>query len=304
MGQGEYVEYIVDEEYAGVRLDAWLAQILPEYSRGAWQKHIKNGGVRLSDMPQKPSRTLNVGERLTVIGTPERIEIAQLASIDDLPILYEDDDVIVINKPSGLISHPKPGSREPSVSGSLLARIEDTDIARPGIVHRLDKDTSGVMIVAKHIAAKKSLQAAFKARSVEKEYYALVWGNIGLGVQRINFGISRSPRKATVMEVDPLGKASETYIQGLSYGDDVTLVTARPTTGRTHQIRLHLSTIKHPIVGDSQYGGRPTAGRRLMLHAYSLRIPLPSGEIRVFTAPLGKDFLAVLHDFHCVYPVQ
>ncbi len=304
MDQGEAMEHIVAEEYAGVRLDAWLAQILPEYSRGAWQKHIKIGNVTLLGKAQKPSRMLNAGEMLTVVGLPERIEIAQLAAVDDLPILYEDNDVIVINKPSGLISHPKPGSHEPSVSGSLLAHVEDTDVVRPGIVHRLDKDTSGVMIIAKHQEAKKSLQAAFKARSVEKEYHALVWGSIGLGVQRINFGLSRSIRKATVMEVDPLGKASETYVQGLSYGDDVTLVQARPTTGRTHQIRLHLATIKHPIVGDPQYGDRPPAGKRLMLHAYSLRLPLPSGGIKVFTASPGKDFLSVLDDFHCVYPVQ
>ena len=301
--QGEDIIEI-GEEMSGVRIDAVLAQLRPEYTRNAWQKHIKSGQVKLDGREVKPSYIVKGTERLVVTGEPHKQDIQQIASTQELQVVYEDDDVIVIAKPSGLITHPKPGSHEASVSGSLHARVQDPDMIRPGIVHRLDKDTSGVMIVAKHVSAKQALQAAFKARAVSKEYLALVHGELGMGVRKINFGLSRSTRKATQMEVDPLGKPSETFVQQLSHGDDVSLVLARPRTGRTHQIRVHLSSIKHPIVGDTMYGQRESARYRLMLHAYSLKLPLPSGVTKTFTVAPDEDFMSVLRDFHCDYQVQ
>ncbi len=294
----------VGEEMSGVRIDSALYQLRPDFTRTAWQKHLKAGKVAVDGRVVKPSQLLHGGEQLVVEGEPDRQSIEQIASASEIPIIYEDDDVLVINKPSGLITHPKLGSHEPSVSGSMLARVQDMDNIRPGIVHRLDKDTSGVMIIAKHQSAKQSLQAAFKARAVTKEYFALVHGQVSIGVQRIHFGLSRSTRKATQMEVDPLGKPSETYIQNLTGNDAASLVLARPTTGRTHQIRVHLAALQHPIVGDDMYGQRENKRYRLMLHAYSLKLPLPNGKIQTFVVPPGEDFMSVLADFHIDYQVQ
>lgn len=292
-----------DESHVGLRLDTFLAQMRPDATRSAWQKHIKSGGVRIDGRAVKANHIIRQADNIQIVGEPPKVEIKQLAA-DDIPILYEDEDVIVINKPAGLISHPKSGSHEASVSGSLLGRVHDQDIVRPGIVHRLDRDTSGVMIIAKHEAAKRALQAAFRARVVEKEYWALVWGEVGYGVQRITFSLSRSTKNATRMEVDPLGKQAQTYIQGLSRGSAATLIAARPTTGRTHQIRVHLAAIKHPIVGDPLYGDRSPTGHRLMLHAHSLQLPLPSGVKKTFIAEPDDIFLRTLDEFDCKIPVQ
>lgn len=296
----------IDAAGIGQRLDVFLTAELNDISRRHIQASLAAGLIDVNAQPKaKASYRLKLGEVVTIRGIMEPVPEQLMASPTGLVIIYEDANILVIDKPSGLIVHPKPGSAEPSVAGSVEALVDDADMIRPGIVHRLDRDTSGVMVIAKHSAAKQHLQAAFKARTVQKTYWALVHGRTGLGVQRLSFGLNRSAKNPTRMEVDPLGKPSETLIRSLAYGKLVSLVEAQPTTGRTHQIRVHLSALRHPIVGDRLYGlsSDISLRHRLMLHAYSLRLPLLDGSLRTFMARPGDDFENVLLEFDCDYEV-
>lgn len=291
--------FVVDGSKAGQRLDSVLASLVPEVSRTLWQRAITDQQVLLDGRPARSSQKVLFGSQIIVVERPQ-IEVPQLVADARPEIIYQDDDVIVVNKPAGMIAHPKPGKEEPSLAGTFASEVVDDRPMRPGIIHRLDRDTSGVTILARHPEARSHLEAAFRARRVEKVYWALVWGEFGQGVKRLQFALSQSGKSVGTMRVDPLGKPSETLVRQLKYGDGVSLVEARPRTGRTHQIRVHLSAIGHPILGDATYGKRDGIARH-MLHAYSLALMLPSGQQRSFQASLPDDFQATMRTYDCEY---
>lgn len=300
------LEWVTSADEAGQRLDAFLVQqkLDQVMSRGQWQKLVEDQQVILNGRSTKSSHKLRPFDYIQVLSLPTVVveEEPIMIAAELPPILYEDEDVLVLDKPAGIIVHPRPGGVEASIAGTVQSIVEDDDKLRPGIVHRLDKDTSGVLLIAKNVAAKTQLQAAFKARAVEKRYLAVVDGHLGKGIQRLGFGLSRGAKPNT-MAVDPLGKQSETFVQQLSAGERVSLVEARPTTGRTHQIRVHLATLKHPVVGDRLYGNTHQAHKyRLMLHAWQLTVPLPSGERKTFISPLPKDYLLTMERLECPLP--
>jgi len=302
--QGDTSIIAISEADNDIRLDQYLSQHDPALSRSQWQRQISLGHVLLNGQVVKSSRSLKEGDKLTISSIFSQADPPLAPHAHELNIIYEDTDVLVIDKPAGLVTHPShPGRSEPSVAGAIAALVSDEDPIRPGIVHRLDKATSGVMIVAKNLDAKSSLQAAFKSRAVEKHYLALVWGEMGPGVRRLNFALSPSTGGPTAVQLDPLGKPAESFIQVVGRGKDVSLLDVRPTTGRTHQIRVHCKAIGHPIVGDTQYGHTHDS-YRLMLHAHSLTIPLPNGQTKTFTSQLPPDFTAVLKTFSCNYEVK
>lgn len=295
-------DYVVDGSREGQRLDAVLAAVWPDISRSSWVSLIKNDQVLLDSAPAKPSQSVLFGSSIVVLSLPAPKHTELVASAQGPDTLYKDEDVIVIFKPAGLIVHPTVGSDEPSVVGSYRDQIADPDTVRPGVVHRLDRDTSGVMVLARNPEAKKFLQAAFRARKVKKTYWALVWGNPGIGVKRLAFGMSPAGGRAGVMRVDPLGKPAETIITTLTHGPEVSLVEARPITGRTHQIRVHLTALGFPILGDKIYGKSGDSVARQMLHARELSFTLPSGEHKSFEASVPPDFQSTMEQYSCLMP--
>lgn len=287
------------------RLDTWLAKTYTDWSRSQWQEAIASGYVQLNDFQTRNSAQLSEGDEVTISQWPGQEPDAPLEKTVMPTILYEDDDVWVFDKPSGLIVHPASKKfSEPSIAGAVQALTTDTDTERPGIVHRLDRDTSGAIIVAKNPAAKEALQKAWKAHAVKKYYLAMVVGRMNLGSQRLAFNLGRSVGKSQKVVVDPLGRPSETIIHTLSQGGTTTLVGAEPVTGRTHQIRVHLSAIKHPVAGDPLYGGTFEQVSRLMLHAWKLTIPLPNGEVKTFVSPIPEEFARICEEYRCQLPTD
>lgn len=294
---------VVIETDDAIRLDSWLAKTYPEWSRSQWQDAIAAGYVELNDFASRNSAQLSEGDEVSITQWPGQEADAPLEKTGMPTIIYEDDDVWVFDKPSGLIVHPASKKfSEPSIAGAVQSLTTDSDTERPGIVHRLDRDTSGALIVAKHEAAKASLQKAWKAHAVKKYYLALVVGRMNLGSQRLAFNLGRSVGKSQKVIVDPLGRPSETIIHTLSQGANVTLVGAEPVTGRTHQIRVHLAAIKHPVAGDSLYGGTFEQVSRLMLHAWKLTVPLPNGEVKTLVSPIPEEFARICEDYRCQIP--
>jgi 23S rRNA pseudouridine1911/1915/1917 synthase len=281
-------------ETKGERVDAFLAIAAPEHSRSFWQKSCEQGSVLVNSQAVKASHKL----------LPDDVVEVQLPNTPDftgqkLPVIYEDDDVMVINKPAGLLTHAK-GATSQEFTVAEFARPHTTDGAgtnRPGIVHRLDRGTSGIIIVAKNTEAKRWLQGQFSKRNVKKTYIALVEGHLKEPVAILNLPIERNPKKPQTFRVGPNGKTAETaYKVEKSYAHN-DLVELHPHTGRTHQLRVHLEYLGHPIVGDTTYGKLCKQLDRMFLHAQSLELTLPSHERKVFTAPLPaelKNYLSTL----------
>lgn len=282
----------VTVERTGERLDSYLARIQPDYSRSFWQKRCLDGLVLVNGLPAKPKQNLNNGD---IIDT--NLPIQTDFSENTLPVIYEDDDVVVINKPTGMLTHAKGvASDEFTVADFVRPRTTDgTDTNRPGIVHRLDRGTSGIIIAAKNPEAKRWIQKQFAERKVKKAYIALVDGHLKEPSARLDLPIERNPKKPQTFRVGVNGKPAETVYTTEQVFAHHTLLRLQPKTGRTHQLRVHLQYLGHPIVGDSLYGG--TGLGRLFLHAAELELTLPSRERKVFTAPLPtelQDYLKTL----------
>ncbi len=304
----EIVEFT--SEVDGVRLDRFLADRLPERSRSEIQRWIKSGNVLVGGSPSKPGYRLEIGDEVLVrIPAPEPYEVTPEPI--PLDIRYEDDDLLVINKPAGMVTHPAAGHPGGTLVNAVLYHVPDLagvgGVERPGIVHRLDKDTSGLIIVAKNDRAHRYLQQQFKERLVEKRYQALLFGFLSPAKGRIEAPIGRDPRDRKKMAVVPEGKgrpAVTLYRVTRYYRDErtssrqhYTLVEASPKTGRTHQIRVHMAFIGHPIVGDRVYGHRKQhlPLNRHFLHAGYLRFRRPSDERWVeLRSELPEDLKAVL----------
>ncbi len=265
------------------------------------QKLIKDGDVLVGGQAAKPSYRVAAGYTLVVRVPPPAPLAAPPAPHIPLDIVYQDADLLVLNKPAGLVVHPAHGHTDDTLVNALLAHVPDLagigGVLRPGIVHRLDKDTSGLLLVAKHDQAQQALQDQFRTRAVDKVYLALVEGHLVPPRGRIDAPIGRDPRERQRMAVVPSGRPAQTEYRVLETLAETTLVEAHLLTGRTHQIRVHLASLGYPIVGDRVYGHRKQrlALDRQFLHAWRLAFNLPSTGERVhFTAPLPADLQRLL----------
>lgn len=285
-------------EDEGERLDRWLAERLPDRSRTAIQRLIREGRVRVGGRRVKPSYPLQVGDEIEVELPIPQSEFPQPEPLP-LVVIHEDEDLIVVNKPSGMVTHPGAGHPRGTLVNALLyhchGRLAETgDPTRPGIVHRLDRETSGLLVVAKSERAYRSLVEQFKRGEVGKRYLALVWGLIEEDEGLIDLPVARDPHQRERMRVTPEGKRAVTEFVVLRRfpKEGKTLVEARPRTGRMHQVRVHFSYIKHPVVGDPKYGRSRDGDERMMLHAWQLELWHPRTGQRVrFTAPPPEEFI-------------
>ena len=280
------------------RLDRFAAARLPHLTRSHIKLLIDSGLVTVDGKPGKPSQRLRPGQAVAVTipdPTPSTL------TPEDIPlhVAYEDADIIVVDKPAGLTVHPGPGHPSHTLVNAILARCPDLAAIkgsiRPGIVHRLDKDTSGLIVIAKNDDAHQDLQRQFKARDVKKTYLALALGHIAPAQSRIDAPIARDPRHRQRMAVVPGGRPSVTDYRVLEQLSAHCYVECRPLTGRTHQIRVHLATIGHPLLGDTLYGGRSPLLARQFLHAAALEFHQPrTGAPVRCKSPLPQDLAAVL----------
>jgi len=290
--------FVVDKP--GVRLDKHVGEKCPKLSRTYAQKLIGGGYITVNDRVAKAGVKLNIGDKVNIIIPPTPLSPL---SPEDIPlnIIYEDDDLLVIDKPAGLAIHPAPGHPSHTLVNAILSylpSLPDTgDSLRPGIVHRLDKDTSGLMLVAKSSMAQANLINQFKARSVVKAYLALVKGHLTPENGIIEAPIGRDPRNRKRMAVVAEGREARTEYYVIKYIGDYTLLEVRPETGRTHQIRVHLSAIGYPVVGDKVYGVKSAYLSRQFLHACRLGFKLPSSsEYIEFNLELPPDLEQALKD--------
>ena len=283
-----------------MRLDRYVAEECPELSRTQAQGLITDGLITVNGHPAKARLKLDVGDRVKITLPPPPGPLLPEAIPLDIP--YQDDDLLVIDKPVGLTVHPAPGHQSHTLVNAILAYVPDlpeSDSLRPGIVHRLDKDASGVMVVAKNSRAQLDLIGQFKARSVAKAYLVLVKGRLTPDNGVIEAPIGRDPRNRKRMAVVAEGEGRDacTHYHVIRYLEDYTLIEIRPETGRTHQIRVHLSAIGYPVVGDRVYGAKSDPLPRLFLHACRLGFKLPStGKYVEFTSDLPTDLEQVLED--------
>ena len=283
--QGKYV-IMFKISPTKVRLDIYLStKFDTTISRSLWQKYIKTGYVSVNNkVVTTPKFEVDETDEIA-LNLPEKEQTDV-----DLPILYEDDDVIVVNKPSGLLTHAKGGlSDEPTVAEIIRPKTSfATDTDRPGIVHRLDRDTSGLLIIAKNPESAAHLQRQFAERTAKKTYIAITDGKPKLNAAKIDLPIGRNPSAPSTFRIDPNGKPAQTTYHVLEENDTQSLVELKPTTGRTHQLRVHLAHLNAPILGDRVYG--KSSDCRMMLHAQKLEITLPSGERKVFEAIVPDEF--------------
>jgi 23S rRNA pseudouridine1911/1915/1917 synthase len=315
---------IVPSEAIGQRLDRWLSTILPERSRSEIQRWIKEGRVTVDNTMVRASLRLEDGQTVLIQIPIAREETPVTATDLPLNILYEDDNLLVVDKVAGMVVHPAPGHLNGTLVNAILHHCPEIEGVggkrRPGLVHRLDKETSGVIAIAKNDRTHRSLQAQFKSRTVYKEYLALVEGRMEPRQGRINAPMGRHPvdrKRQAILPPDPItgespGRDAVTeYYTLREYGIELprsqgygqfTLLRVILHTGRTHQIRVHFAWRKHPIVGDTVYGFRRQRIPidRQFLHAHKLRLRVPGkdgqeGEERTFVAPLPPDLIDVLN---------
>lgn len=268
-----------------MRLDQYLAQQHPEHSRSTWQKLIKQGQVRVN--------TISTTRAKQEVTDTDIVEIDEQTTSDyskhTLPVIYEDDNVIVIDKPLGVLTHSK-GALNEEFTVADFFQPKTTYAAesnRPGIIHRLDRDTSGVMIGVKNEETARLLTRQFQDRRAKKTYYAVLDGQPKEYEANIDLPIARNPSLPSQHRVDPNGKSAQTHYVVEQTNDHYSLVRLEPTTGRTHQLRVHMKYLGTPIVGDRVYGKEAD---RLYLHAAQLEITIPNGDRRVFESPIPPSF--------------
>jgi 23S rRNA pseudouridine1911/1915/1917 synthase len=292
-------EIEIKVEETGERLDKYIASRLPRLSRSAIKRLIEKGLVAVEGKVRKASYKVKAGEEISIL-VPKEEPLELRAESIPLDVIYEDEDVIVVVKPAGMVVHPSCGHNKGTLAGAILALCPDLagvgERLRPGIVHRLDKDTSGLVVVAKNEGALRNLREQFKKREVKKVYVALVEGRLEPERGAIEAPIGRDPRQRKKMSVVRGGRYSLTLYKVVEYFDEHTLLEVEPKTGRTHQVRVHLSFIGHPLVGDPIYGFRKQRLNvsRQFLHARTLGFRLPSGEYVEFEAKLPEDLKRVL----------
>jgi 23S rRNA pseudouridine1911/1915/1917 synthase len=291
--------FVIDAAHHGERLDRALAVLAPEFSRSYLQQLIEAGAVSLKGAPAtRSSQKVKAGDEGVIELRPTPQSQSFRPEPMALEVVYEDEHLLVVNKPAGLVVHPAPGNWSGTLLNGLLARDpQATMLPRAGIVHRLDKDTSGLMVVARTRATMDALVQLIAAREVSRQYVALAhrdWG--GARVRHVDAPIGRDPRNRLRMAIVESGKVATTTFELLQEADAGCWVRATLGTGRTHQIRVHMAHIGHPLVGDVLYGGAPAAGlARQALHAYRLAFAHPvTGKPLEFHAPLPADLREAL----------
>lgn len=295
----------ISPEQAGQRLDRYLTAFLPDISRTAIQQLIAEGQILVNGKKSKAGYALRSGDSIAILATAPSSDLSHLEPLSiPLDIVYEDDDLLVINKPAGLVVHPAPGHKDDTLVNALLARYPELrqvgSEERPGIVHRLDRDTSGLMIVAKNARTHAALVEQMKRHEIIKRYLALVEGNVALDQGSIDAPIGRDPRNRQQMAITAIGsREARTHFRVLERFNRHTLLLLQLETGRTHQIRLHLKAIGHPVVGDPVYGSGNVLKRmplpRQFLHAYHLSFTHPTtGKHLELEAPLPPELQSML----------
>ncbi len=290
----EVLSLVVADRERGIRLDRFLADRVPAASRTQLQRLIREGAVRLNGELVQPAARVAPGDSISVLlcsseepGVPANPQLR-------LDVVFSDEHIVVVDKPAGQVVHPAAGHKRDTLVNALLARFPQLSDAfgdsRPGIVHRLDRDTSGVMVIALTEAAAASLRAQFKSRSVEKLYVALVQGLVDPPQGVVDAPIGRDPSRRMRMAAVVGGRPAQTVYRTVSSAEDYAWLEIEPKTGRTHQIRVHMSAIGHPVVGDEVYGRSDPLIARMALHARLLEFDHPAtGERRGFAAPLPRD---------------
>lgn len=302
----------IQKSQSGQRLDKFLACFCSEKSRSGWQKSVRNGGVLINGKKKESDYILKEKDEIKILEIPlTPFDEGGKAKISQIKIIYEDDNVVVVDKPAGVLSHGASSSKNPSVVDFLLdhfPKIKEVgeDKLRPGIVHRLDKDTSGVMIAAKNNESFQFLKDQFKNRKAQKTYLALVYGNIEPKEGVVDFKIGRSKTKRGAQTaIDAKKKLSIksrealTQYKAIKIFNGYSLLEVFPKTGRMHQIRVHLKAIGYPVVGDKMYTFRKyrkdkNAPGRQFLHASELKIMLPNGKKCIFKSDLSQDLKKIL----------
>lgn len=301
-------ELVIDETLANERLDVAITALCPDLSRTRVQKLIHDGLVTIGGRTElAPRDKYSAGTKITVIDPPP--EVPDKAEAEDIPldVLYEDDEVLVINKPAGMVVHPAAGNWHGTIVNAVLGREpglddEDLDPMRPGIVHRLDKDTSGALVIAKTAKALRKLSKSFANREVNKTYLAIVHGWPMPKVNVVNLPIARHKTDRRKMTVVRRGEGREALTSwrvvrnGVWEGKKVSVMELQLHTGRTHQIRVHMSHLDYPLVGEKLYNkGRSSTAERQMLHARRISFPHPeTKEMMTFEAPIPSDFQAIM----------
>ena len=285
---------------AGTRLDRFVSQNQPQLSRTFAHKLISEGHITVNGKAAKPGLKLESGDVILISVPPPEPDHLEAEDIP-LNIIYEDDDLLIIDKPAGLTVHPAPGNPRHTLANAVLSYFPDlptsADATRPGIVHRLDKDTSGLIIVAKNRLALNRLADQFKAHTVLKVYIVLVKGKLSPQKGFIEAPIGRDPRNRKRMAVVEKGRDARTEYKVIKYVGNSSLIEVRLETGRTHQIRVHLAAIGYPVVGDVIYGVKSAFIARQFLHAHRLGFKLPSSnEYKEFTSELPPDLEQALSD--------
>jgi len=293
-------EIALTVEGGGQRLDRLLAAHLTDISRAQVQRLIKSGAVTVNGRPSKPAYRVEAGDRIAVV-LPEEVEAAVLPEPIPLKVVYEDAHLLAVDKPAGMVVHPAAGHASGTLVNALLARCPQVanvgGLERAGTVHRLDKDTSGLLLVAKDPATHAALQHQFKHRQVRKTYLALVEGRVQPREGVIEAPVGRDRRERKRMAVVKTGRPALTQYRVVETFRDHTLLEVRPHTGRTHQVRVHLAWLGYPVVGDRVYGHRrqPLLPHRHFLHARELQFTHPAtGEALTLTAPLPSELASVL----------
>jgi 23S rRNA pseudouridine1911/1915/1917 synthase len=284
-------KFIVEDGEEGVRLDVFLTDKLPDYSRAYLKKMIAED-VLVNEKQVKAGFKVRLADKVTIEIEKERSNTPKEI---DIPIIYEDDDCLVINKPIGVLSHSKGNfNDEATVETFIMNKVSGFSGGRAGIVHRLDRATSGVMICAKNPESLKWLQKQFSTRKVKKTYIAIINGHLPNDEAIIDMPIGRNPKAPATFRVSSNGKNAITGYKVIKSSSNYSLLSLEPKTGRTHQLRVHLSHLGHPIVGDIFYKGKPAD--RLFLHAYSLEIKLLDNEMHKFEVKMPLEFSKMINE--------
>jgi len=300
---------VIPADCAGLRLDQALARLFPQYSRSRLQAWLKEGALLVEGAAGEAKRAVSGGERIELSLPPALHGASPLAQNIPLAIVHEDPEIVVIDKPAGLVVHPGAGNPDRTLLNALLAHAPAlAGIPRAGIVHRLDKDTSGLLVVAKTLSAQTSLVRQLQDRSMGRTYTALVWGSVRGAKGMVDAPIGRDARSRTRMAVTDRGKAARTAFEVIERFPGATLLSCRLESGRTHQIRVHLQSIGHPLVGDPVYrrGAKSQVldgFNRQALHAARLELVHPrTGRTRHWESPLPEDFRTLLKKFRDARP--
>ncbi len=294
--------WLVEQDYDGIRFDQAINKKFPDISRTLAQEMIKNGEIKINNSVGKSSQKLKSGDKIEITFRSEEVDSGIEATEMNFPILYEDNDIIVINKPYGLVVHPGAGNEKVTVVSSILSHTNLSPIGapdRPGVVHRLDKETSGIMVLAKTKEAHKNLADQFASHDLEKEYLAIIQGHIVNKKGRIQVAIERDPVNRQRMKAtsDDNGKMAISIFEVVEYLKNATLVRVKILTGRTHQIRVHMAFTGHPLLGDTTYGGRKFGNSEHFLHSNKLSFKHPiTGKEMTFEAEIPQRFQQVLKE--------